>query len=258
MSSIPLLFLGHHQDDNVETVMMRMMKRNVPILGLLGMRGCTQFPVGAGFDPKVRRGTRNAEPPLLLDEAFGMSPCLPISASEDPKTVDEDPYADAGLPFAAKDHPPTLDSLNGAIEIFGVGGVMIHRPLLAFTKQDLIDTCKGYEIPYVLDPTNDDATYTVRNAVRRLRKDYSLPLALQHSRLLTTMSRASTAQKAFEARVSSFLRFVRILKFDLRSGIASIQIPEVFATLCQVDRNVANAVIVPTYATRSTQSRYRS
>ena len=208
------------------------------------MRGCTQFPVGAGFDPKVRRGTRNAEPPLLLDEAFGTGSSLLLGASEDPKTADEDPYADVGLPFAANDHSPILDSLNGAIKIFGVGGVMIHRPLLAFTKQDLIDTCKAYAIPYVLDPTNDDATYTVRNAVRRLRKDYSLPLALRHSRLLTTMSRASTAQEVFEARVSSFLRFIRILNFDLRSGIASIQIPEVFATLCRVDRKAANAVVV--------------
>ena len=226
---------------------MRMIKPNVPLTGLAGMRDCSPFPVYSDMGSRKRRGMRNAEPPLLLDEAFDMLTSLKPKGSkcadEAIDTMDEYPYADVDVPSAISGDSPVLDSLNGAIKVAKPGGVMVHRPLLAFTKQDLVETCKAYEIPHVHDPTNDDATFTVRNAVRRLRKDYSLPLALQHSRLLTTVSRASTALEVLHRRVASFLRFIPILKFDLRSGIASIKIPEVFADLCQIDRKAATLVL---------------
>lgn len=63
------------------------------------------------------------------------------------------------------------------------GGVMIHRPLLDFTKSELIATCTAHCVRWHEDATNADQTLTPRNAIRQLLQRQALPAALRSDRL---------------------------------------------------------------------------
>ncbi|THX92148.1 hypothetical protein D6D02_10492, partial [Aureobasidium pullulans] len=63
------------------------------------------------------------------------------------------------------------------------GGVTIHRPLLDFTKAELIATCHARQVSWHEDATNADKTLTARNAIRHLIGSGALPHALSTVRL---------------------------------------------------------------------------
>lgn len=49
-----------------------------------------------------------------------------------------------------------------------LASVMLVRPLLGFEKKAILSTCQSNNIPYVVDPTNNDTKLTRRNYLRHL------------------------------------------------------------------------------------------
>ncbi|KAI5240001.1 hypothetical protein E4T42_08532 [Aureobasidium subglaciale] len=73
------------------------------------------------------------------------------------------------------------------------GGVVIYRPLLDFTKAELVATCETRNMKWHEDATNADRTLTSRNAIRHMLQSRAMPAALSsdHLRRLATQSRAN-------------------------------------------------------------------
>ncbi len=123
------------------------------------------------------------------------------------------------------------------------GGVMVHRPLLPFSKASLVATCEANGIPYVQDKTNSDPTLTPRNAVRILRGQHKLPRALQDEAILELVTKARKHSRDVRSRGAQFLREVQITRLSLVSGFTELVIPEAFVKLSRHDPSVAAHVV---------------
>jgi len=102
---------------------------------------------------------------------------------------------------------------------------VVCRPLLPFTKNELIATCQYHGVQWVEDESNKDPTKTVRNATRKLISSEKLPRALQPRRLRALAHKTQLQierRKQFAVRL---LRATHIETCDLRSGTISIQVP---------------------------------
>lgn len=76
------------------------------------------------------------------------------------------------------------------------GGILLMRPLLSYTKDDLIRICDESKIPYVLDPTNQNDSYA-RPRLRAAR-DVLEEEGLSAKRLCVTAARLSRARDALD------------------------------------------------------------
>ena len=216
--NIDHLFTGHHRDDQVETMLMRLIRSKTPsLLGLQGMPSSSPIPYCEDLFP-----IPNQEPPAELQQLFG--------SSNPPQRLIE-----RGL-----DSKP---SANATVKLTTPREVTLHRPLLAYPKTDLVAACDSNRIPYVVDKTNIDPTFTQRNAVRALRSRYKLPTALHHDSILALSERARMQISAIHQRGTRFLRGVSLRRFDLGSGIVHLSIPFNFAQLLQDDRIAAANVL---------------
>lgn len=69
--------------------------------------------------------------------------------------------------------------------VHGSHGILLHRPLLSFPKSRLVATCRSQDMIWMEDPTNEEAGYTIRNAIRKiLKRPEQLPTALHAQSLL--------------------------------------------------------------------------
>jgi tRNA(Ile)-lysidine synthase len=173
------LILAHHADDQVETVLMRLLAGHKGI-GLRGMKRSTQIPECYGIHGVHRSG--------LLDAAvqpLGLEDDVQVKASavqdhqillDPPDLLDPSPHQ--------KDSHSQQSSPHSTIMEVERGGVRVGRPLLPWTKDNLVATCQKYSIPWFEDLTNADPTLTMRNAIRHVYSSYSLPKALNKERLL--------------------------------------------------------------------------
>lgn len=76
------------------------------------------------------------------------------------------------------------------------GGILLARPLLAFTKADLADVCRGLGQPWLEDPSNENRAATrvrFRQAARLLEDE-----GLSRERLLDTVAHMQRARAALE------------------------------------------------------------
>ncbi len=90
-----------------------------------------------------------------------------------------------------------LDGLSGMRPVQDLGdGVHILRPLLDVSKEDLIQTCKDNNVPYVDDPTNKNADY-LRPRLRAA-KDILEEEGLSVKRLCATSRRLARAREALD------------------------------------------------------------
>ena len=62
---------------------------------------------------------------------------------------------------------------------FEGGGVRVIRPLLAFSKDRLVETCRAHSVRWIEDETNKDTWRTPRNEVRELLQTSCLPKGLR-------------------------------------------------------------------------------
>jgi len=116
------------------------------------------------------------------------------------------------------------------------GGVKVYRPLLTFSKDQLIATCRANKTPWVEDYTNHDPTLTPRNAIRHLLQSSLLPLALQKSSLLGLSRRLQHKEDDRARRVERLFRACEIIDFHPRSGILTIRFPKLTLERPSTDR----------------------
>ncbi|KAJ6144513.1 adenine nucleotide alpha hydrolases-like protein [Penicillium chermesinum] len=182
---ISTLLLGHHQDDLVETTLWRM-ARGARSTGLQGIKEMARIPECQGL--------------------FGIS--------------------ESGSSVKAYFKTDDLKNVESARSVLiADGGIFLCRPLLAFPKRHLLDTCHIHNIPYVNDPTNFDPTLTARNAIRHIRASHSLPLALQAPRITALCHTNGDSSKELLRLSNEFLASrCRILETHWDTGTMQIQV----------------------------------
>lgn len=203
------LFLGHHLDDQIETVIMRLVRNSsFSFLGLKGMTEQSKIPCCEGI-----RGANES---------------IDFCSTEKYALQDQAPRQERWL------NP--LDINNGKlVGISELRGLQLHRPLLGFGKSQLVDTCHQYKVQYVSDETNFDPTITMRNAIRHMRAKYNLPRAMQTTSLLNLVRSARRNAQSLESRGIALASNIQVVEFDLRVGSMTVKLPQGFAALCKND-----------------------
>ena len=191
------LILAHHNDDQAETVLMRLAS---------GHKG-----------PGLRGMPRRADIP----ECFGVygvhrSGGMDFAASRLRREEEKDP----GSSLARH-----LRQVLAQDDTFERGGVTILRPLLGFSKYRLIQTCRTLDLPWEEDETNMDTWRTSRNNVRGLLRSSQLPKALQKTSMLKIAIRASEKMTRRQRIVQKLLSFSEVLLLDVRCGGLIVRLP---------------------------------
>jgi tRNA(Ile)-lysidine synthase len=192
------LLLGHHADDQVESILMRLIK------GARGV-GLASISVNSPI-PSCNSvfGARESGRFLTLD---GLKKKLP---------------QDMSTPIDGKSLSPIRTLENFKISD---GGVTICRPLLPFTKSQILSTCDFYRIPFEVDKTNFDRTFSIRNAIRYLVKERELPRALQPGSMLSLAERKRSILDQLEEHSNKLLESTLLLKFDTIGAFLEIRLP---------------------------------
>lgn len=194
---IQYLLLAHHDDDQAETVLMRLASGHKG-LGLHGMRSITDIPECWGVHGVHRSGTRD------------------LAASGLRREEDKDP---------ASPHAKGLQRILARDDIFEKGGVRILRPLLGFSKERLIQTCRAQDLAWEEDKTNNDAWRTPRNNIRELLHSAKLPQALQKTSMLHLAKQTSDNMHKVNTTIQRILSCCEILLLDVRSGRLIVRLP---------------------------------
>ncbi|KIW87462.1 tRNA(Ile)-lysidine synthetase [Cladophialophora bantiana CBS 173.52] len=203
------LFLGHHQDDQVETILMRLVRNaGTSFLGWQGMSEHSKIPCCDDI-----RGANEAENYEKFADWL-----RPGEIRLDEEEISPEPIN------RGKNVTPSLP-----------GGLLIHRPLLPFRKSAILDFCNTNRVTYVQDKTNYDPTLTIRNAVRYMRSHYVLPKALQAPSILELRKSSQRSAASLARRGDKILRGLRVLSIDLRSGRMTVLLSSAFVPMCEAD-----------------------
>lgn len=97
-----------------------------------------------------------------------------------------------------------LDGLAGMGAAQAMGDIILLRPLLDVSKEELIVTCDANNIPYVNDPTNENEDY-LRPRLRAAR-DVLEQEGLSAKRLALTARRLARAREALEILAQDLYR----------------------------------------------------
>ncbi|GAB7352426.1 hypothetical protein MBLNU459_g2845t1 [Dothideomycetes sp. NU459] len=116
-----------------------------------------------------------------------------------------------------------LETASAPMPIEG-GGVQIYRPLLEFRKSELIATCQQNSVRWFEDPTNEDKTLTIRNAVRALLRTDRLPTSLSTAALRQTAVRVEGLVEAREQAAETIFNACKI-ELDMCSSSLTVQYP---------------------------------
>lgn len=232
MGNIVSLLLAHHQDDQYETVLMRLLSGHGRA-GLLGMRAASDIPechdiYGAyqsGFvddqmsvKPMISYRPSSYEMKLIRRQMVAEMDSEEIARERHEGNVLSEEDFDAYVPktkWMLPAPPPKMED----------GGIMIYRPLLEFSKDRLIATCEAGGVPWFEDATNSDPKLTVRNAVRHLYKNHTLPVALQKPAILKLSNRLKTQVALDEAEANRLLARTVIRDLELTAGTVVVQLP---------------------------------
>lgn len=174
-AGIRTLLLGHHADDQAETVLSRIVSGYLGA-GLAGIQARARIPECEGI--------------------YG---------------VDSSGRADLLSGPGEENH------CFREMMLIERGGVNICRPLLPFTKDQLIQVCLAKEVKWFEDPTNADRQLTIRNAIRHLHQQAALPASLQRDSLCSLAYKAETRSATINAEVAALFDITDV-QLDLRLG----------------------------------------
>ncbi|KAL8853257.1 MAG: hypothetical protein Q9221_001868 [Calogaya cf. arnoldii] len=203
-ANIPSLLLGHHEADKKETLILRLIE---------GYRG---------------EGLRRMPAESYIPECQGIYGAYLSGGRDYISTQNE----------SAKN---LFSKRKGAVEMlspvkeyrkqgFEFGGVRVFRPLLAFSKRKLQEDLIEANVPWVEDPTNQDPTISVRNAIRFLIRDRSLPMALSGRSTDRTYTLETAAENIYQRyqwrneRADELFQALDIITFDSRVGSLEVRI----------------------------------
>lgn len=236
------ILLAHHEDDQAETVLMRLLGGH-GVRGLRGMRPATDIPecndmhgiYQSGVLDEIRKSNPYYRSGVSGKRRKWLKHYLKAELNSERLTqelqegYDFERYShpfmsyEVGEPFKRPKRVLPLEPME--IED---GGVCLYRPLLGFSKERLIATCVENKIPWFEDATNTDPTLTMRNAVRHLFKGYELPKALQKPAILDLAKRCQARVAAEEAEAERLIRRIVVgdQAFEPNTGTLVVQLPD--------------------------------
>lgn len=195
-NDFPLLLLAHHNDDQAETVLLRL---------AAGHRGLGLKPIKDLAKIPECWGIHNVGSTICSD------PFIDNLNSKD--------VSDYGRPFDSS------TASSQGLQVFESGDVTLMRPLLAFGKDQLIRLCQDNFIPWEEDETNKDFTLTPRNTIRHMLKKHALPKVLQKTSLLRLAQAVEEKNRLVQVTSADLFRQCEILRLDVRSGSIIVKIP---------------------------------
>lgn len=193
------LFLAHHNDDQTETVMMRLADGHKG-MGLVGIRSTAEIPECWGLHGVHQSGIHEKRLEKMTEKSKGWR-------------------------IDSRARKARMEGSRPLVQIED-GGITIHRPLLKFGKSRLEATCRHYHIEWIEDSTNPDPTATTRNAIRYLLHHRDLPVALRKRSLLSIAERMHQKALARWSRADNHFQECQIIIFDARSGGLVVRLPE--------------------------------
>ncbi|KAK8039401.1 hypothetical protein PG993_007812 [Apiospora rasikravindrae] len=244
---IATLLLGHHQDDQYETVLMRLLNghRNH---ALRGMRRASEIPECDGIHGAYNSGwvdDQNTDSPFinykpdrvtrkhlkheLIDNIH--TQWLEDDKGDDsltnPWVADEIEHV-SEYGYLAEDVEQVSLPLDLGLPPLPIedAGVNIYRPMLEFGKDRIIATCLANDIPWWEDSTNADPTLTTRNTLRHLAKTLRLPIALRKPAVLTLSAKWEAKVRARDAEVNRWLKRTVLHEFEPHVGTVVVQFPD--------------------------------
>jgi tRNA(Ile)-lysidine synthase len=202
------LFLGHHEDDQIETIIMRLVRgKSGSFASFWGIADTAPIPIDANIDTELFSSHDLEEPLPHRIEMLKPQEAVKSYRRHVPK-------------------PIPINSLDGCISLSQRPDISLHRPLLRFSKARILATCKANDIHFVSDPTNFNPQLTLRNAVRYLLTNYKLPRALSRDSMLKIHDRALDKLKYVHSEVEQALDVAGLTSFDLRSGSLRLRVPK--------------------------------
>lgn len=187
---ISTVLVGHHADDLGETVMSRIVARYLGE-GLQGIKWTALIPECEG---------------IYGVDASG----IPHSINSSNTHTWKQGRRKSAMPDAM---------------LIESGGVYLNRPLLLFTKAQLIEICQKDNVQWFEDGTNSDKSLTIRNTIRSLQQTGSLPAALQRPRLMDMAKTVRDKYGMYEQRAKAIFDSMSI-QLDMRTSTATFSLPE--------------------------------
>ncbi|RKF71243.1 putative tRNA-lysidine synthase [Golovinomyces cichoracearum] len=199
---IDSLMLAHHEDDQVETIFMRLVAGHRGY-GLTGMKSQATIPECSGL-----YGVHESGGDIIHHTLSGQ-----ITEQKEREKIQE-----CTAPF--QKFPQLRANLMSE-----TGGIRIYRPLLTFSKARLICTCTANEMPWFEDRTNHDPTLTTRNAIRTLYRHHKMPAALSKPALLSLSEKVNSKYNWLKTKVNFYLQMIKISSFHLATGLIKVNFP---------------------------------
>ncbi|KAI5197915.1 hypothetical protein E4T39_07031 [Aureobasidium subglaciale] len=120
--------------------------------------------------------------------------------------------------------PRDLHQAKDATPVFvESGGVVLYRPLLNFTKAELIATCETRNVKWYEDATNADKTLTSRNAIRYMLQSRAMPAALGSERLRRLAMKTRVSLDASEETATEMFKLCKV-ELDIITSSVSFTI----------------------------------
>ncbi|QIW99003.1 hypothetical protein AMS68_004521 [Peltaster fructicola] len=179
--NIETLLVAHHADDQAETVLIRLINN---YLGM-GLRGIQSVSTMDG--ETARYGIYQSGKPRRVSSEHALALKMDHSGSQ------------------------PVEWLNASSMLTEAGGISLIRPLLQFSKSDLIATCLDARISWVEDQTNKDVSLATRNTLRYMNENELLPQALRAERLQALSSAITAHRDTYSAFIEELIDQAEIL-----------------------------------------------